>query len=65
VIKRSENAKTPMVACITDTSGKPVSSTIRRDTSEPESEITGASPTNSLAQRVPPERLYGFSLVSG
>lgn len=65
VIKRSDNAKTPMVACITDASGKPIVSTSRRDTSMPEFAITGAVADKSMALRVPPERLYGFSLVSG
>ncbi len=64
VIKRSENANTPTVACITDASGKPVASTLRRDTAQPEFAIVGAVADKSLAMRVPPERLYGFSAVS-
>lgn len=63
VIRHGENAKTPLAACITDASGKPISSTPRRDTARPEFEITGAVADKSMAQRVPPERLYGFSVM--
>lgn len=63
VIRHSENAKAPVVACITDASGKPISSTPHRDTAQPDYVITGVVADKALALRVPPERLYGFAAM--
>jgi hypothetical protein len=64
VIQRGGNPKTPVVACITDAAGKPGVHTAHRDTAQPGFEIVGVVADKTLALRVPPERLYGFSVVS-
>lgn len=63
VIQRGDHPKMPVVACITDASGKPGVHTAHRDTALPEFEIVGVVHDKTLALRVPPERLYGFSVV--
>lgn len=63
VVKHGSNPKMPLVACITDATGKPIFKTVRRDTSVPEFEIIGVVADKSLALRVPPERLYGFAVI--
>jgi HD-GYP domain-containing protein (c-di-GMP phosphodiesterase class II) len=61
VVQRTVNAKAPIVAAITDTAGRPVTSTVRRDTAQAGFAITGTHSDASLLKRLPPERLYGFS----
>ncbi len=61
VVQRTANAKAPIVAAITDTAGRPVTRTVRRDTAQPEFAITGMHSDIALLKRLPPERLYGFS----
>jgi len=61
VVLRTENAKAPIVASITDTSGSPISKTLRRDTSQAGYAITGVHTDKALLKRLPPERLYGLS----
>jgi HD-GYP domain-containing protein (c-di-GMP phosphodiesterase class II) len=61
VIRRGDNPKTPVVACITDAAGKPVVHTAHRNTAQPEFQIVGVVADKTLALRVPPERLYGFA----
>jgi hypothetical protein len=65
VVQRTGNARAPIVAAITDTAGRPVSHTLRRDTAQAEFAITGVHSDPTLLKRLPPERLYGFSNVSG
>jgi len=60
VVRRTGNAKTPMVACITDRSGMPVVSSIVRDSAKAEFAIVGTDTDKGLVQRMPPERLYGL-----
>jgi HD-GYP domain-containing protein (c-di-GMP phosphodiesterase class II) len=60
VVRRGENASAPMVACITDRSGIPVASSLRRDTAKPEFAIVSTPTDKSLVLRIPPERLYGL-----
>ena len=60
VVRRTANAKTPMVACITDRSGMPVVSSIVRDSAKPEFAIVASDTDKGLVQRMPPERLYGL-----
>jgi hypothetical protein len=61
VVQRTANAKAPIVAAITDTAGRPVTHTVRRDTVQAEFAITGTHSDQALLKRLPPERLYGFS----
>ena len=61
VVHRTANAKAPIVAAITDTAGRPVTRTLRRDTAQAEFAITGMHSDIALLKRLPPERLYGFS----
>jgi HD-GYP domain-containing protein (c-di-GMP phosphodiesterase class II) len=61
VIRRGEDARTPLVASITDRSGMPMVNTIQRDTRLPAHAITGPAADLKLAVRVPPERLYGLT----
>jgi len=63
VVKRSSNANTPLVAAITDSAGKPVHTSIRRNTAEPEYSITGTVTDKAMIHNMPPERLYGYSEV--
>ncbi|MDD2881155.1 MAG: phosphohydrolase [Rhodoferax sp.] len=65
VVQRTGNAKAPVVAVITDTAGRPVSRTVRRDTAQAEFAITGTHSDLALLKRLPPERLYGFSNLPG
>ncbi len=61
VIRRTASANTPIAVSITDRSGMPVLHVARRDTARPECAIAGLVADKSLVDRVPPERLYGFS----
>jgi hypothetical protein len=63
VVQRTANAKAPIVAAITDTQGRPVAKTVRRDTSQPEFVIVTTVSDKSMLKRLPPERLYGFSMA--
>lgn len=60
VIRRGETAHTPLAAAITDRTGLPVVSTLRRDTSQAAFAIVGPASDRKLAVRVPPERLFGL-----
>ena len=61
VVQRTANARAPVVAVITDTQGHPIVKTVRRDTSQPGSEIVGTVSDKAMLKRLPPERLFGFS----
>lgn len=61
VVQRTGNARAPVVASITDTNGKPVARTQRRDTGVAEFAIVGTASDPALLARLPPERLYGFA----
>jgi HD-GYP domain-containing protein (c-di-GMP phosphodiesterase class II) len=63
VVQRTENARAPIVASITDTAGHPVARTLRHDTSQAEFAIVGAASHPAMLARLPPERLYGFAKV--
>lgn len=64
VVERTANTKAPIVASITDISGRPVPRLLRRDTREPEFAITGTVSDKFMLQRLLPERLYGFSIIN-
>lgn len=64
VVERTANARAPIVASITDCSGKPVPKTVRHDTAQAEFAIVGAASDKTLLKRLAPERLYGFASVS-
>ncbi len=61
VVRRGPALQTPIAAAITDKSGMPTTTTLRRDTAQPGYAIKGPATDLSLAQRVPPERLYGLA----
>ncbi|MES2184076.1 MAG: HD domain-containing phosphohydrolase [Pseudomonadota bacterium] len=63
VVRRSAGAKTPLVATITDTRGRPITATHRRDTADSSYAIVGPAADKSLVARMPPERVYGFALA--
>lgn len=63
VVQRTTNAKAPIVAAITDTQGHPIAKTVRRDTGLPEFAILATVTDKTMLKRLPPERLYGFSMV--
>ncbi len=63
VVRRGAEARTPLVAAVTDSQGRSVTTTVQRDTAQPEFAITGPAPDRSLLARVPPERLYGFGVA--
>lgn len=60
VVRRGADANKPLVACITDTLGQPVPSTVQRQTADTGYGIAGAVPDKSMVQKLPPERLYGM-----
>lgn len=64
VMRRGAEARTPLVAAVSDTLGRNVTYTLQRDTSDPAYAVTGtaAAADRSLLTRVPPERLYGYAL---
>lgn len=64
VIERTANAKAPIVAAITDTAGRPVTSTVRHDCGQAKFAITGVVGDKSLLHRLFPERLYGLSIAN-
>jgi hypothetical protein len=63
VVQRTANAKAPIVAVITDTRGQAVAKTVRRDSGLPEFAILSTVVDKTLLKRLPPERLYGFSMA--
>lgn len=63
VVQRTDNARAPIVASITDTSGHPVARTLKHDTSQAEFAIVGTAGHPAMLARLPPERLYGFAKV--
>jgi HD-GYP domain-containing protein (c-di-GMP phosphodiesterase class II) len=63
VVKRSANTRTPVVAAITDNRGRTVTTTIRRDTADAQYAITGTVSNKALVARLPPERLFGYSVA--
>ena len=63
VVQRTANARAPIVASITDTAGHPVAHTVRRDTAQPEFAIKATATDKVMLMRLPPERLFGFSLA--
>jgi hypothetical protein len=52
------------VASITDKAGRPVPRVLRRDTRQAEFAIVGTASDKFILQRLLPERLYGFSIVT-
>jgi len=64
VVQRTANARAPVVAAITDTGGRSVAKTTRRDTGQAEFAIVEAVADKSLLKRLAPERLYGYSTAA-
>lgn len=63
VVQRTDNARAPVVAAITDTAAHPIAKTVRRDTRTAEFAIVEGAPDKALLKHLAPERLYGFSPV--
>jgi hypothetical protein len=63
VVKRTENMRAPIVATITDTQGKPIARTVRQDSAQAAFAIVGSATAKAMLSRLPPERLYGFSMA--
>ena len=63
VVQRTSNARAPIVAVITDTAGRLISQTIRHDSGQAKYAIVGKETDKAMLKRLPPERLYGFSVV--
>jgi HD-GYP domain-containing protein (c-di-GMP phosphodiesterase class II) len=61
VVQRTANARTPIVASITDTAGRPVAKTVRHDTGQAAYAIVGTASDPAMLARLPPERLFGFA----
>lgn len=61
VVHRTDNARSPIVASITDAAGHPVARTQRHDTAQPGFAIVASVTDKSMLMRLPPERLFGFS----
>ena len=62
VMRRGTEARTPLVAAVTDAQGRSVTTTLHRNTADPAHAITGlAADDKHLLSRVPPERLYGYA----
>lgn len=61
VVRRGDDARTPVVAAITNAAGAPIVHTIPRDTREKAHAIVGPAVERKLVVRVPPERLYGLA----
>lgn len=64
VMRRTDHAKCPIVAAITDGAGHPTVHTAHRDTSQPEYAIVANVADKSLVARMPPERVYGYASAS-
>ena len=61
VMRRTANAKCPIVSALTDAQGHNTTRTQRRDTSVPEHAIVASLTDKSVVARLPPERVYGYS----
>ncbi|PIQ51478.1 MAG: phosphohydrolase [Comamonadaceae bacterium CG12_big_fil_rev_8_21_14_0_65_59_15] len=65
VVERTDNARASIVAVITDATGRLVTKTERRDSSQPGCSIVGNVVDKVLLKRLPPERFYGFVALDG
>jgi HD-GYP domain-containing protein (c-di-GMP phosphodiesterase class II) len=63
VVQRTANAKAPIVGAITDIQGRATSKTVRRDSGQAEFAIVGNATDKAMLKRLPPERLFGFSMA--
>jgi hypothetical protein len=63
VMRRTSNPKCPKVACILDSTGRPLARTLQYDTALPEHAIGGSTPPPTNIARLPPERIYGYATV--
>ena len=64
VVQRTAKVKAPIVAVITDTQGHPIVKALRRDTGQPPTAILSAVSDKAMLKRLPPERLFGFSMAT-
>lgn len=63
VVQRTANAKAPFVGAITDIQGRATSKTVRRDSGQAEFAIVSNATDKAMLKRLPPERLFGFSMA--
>jgi HD-GYP domain-containing protein (c-di-GMP phosphodiesterase class II) len=59
VIRRPASGTQPIAATLSDTRGRPIAQTFRRDTAQPDHAVVGTPPVTTDFQRVLPERVYG------
>lgn len=64
VMRRTDSAKCPLVAAITDAAGHPTVHTVQRDTAQPPYAIVGSVADKSLVARMAPERVYGYTQLA-
>lgn len=64
VVQRTDNARAPIVASITDTAGHAVARTLRHNTGDTGFAIVSTVADKTMLVRLPPERLYGFAAVA-
>ncbi len=64
VMRRTDSAKGPIVAALTDEHGHPTVHTVQRDTRQAAYAITGGMEDKSLVARLPPERVYGYTTLT-
>lgn len=58
VIRRGPNANTPLVACLTNRNGDPLSQPIRRETSQKDYAVVSVTTESNVMVRIPWETLY-------
>lgn len=63
VVQRTGNVRAPIVACITDTAGRPIARSPRHDTGQAGFAIVANVTDKTMLMRLPPERLFGFSVA--
>jgi hypothetical protein len=64
VMRRTGNARCPIVAAITDASGRATVHTLQRDTAQKEFAIVGTVSDKTQMARMAPERVYGYANVA-
>lgn len=58
VVRRGDNANTPIVACITNRNGDPLTQALRRDTANKDHAVIAVTPESNVMVRVPWESFY-------
>ncbi len=64
VMRRTANAKTPVVAAITDETGRPTVKTVHHETAHAAHAIVNIMADKTMVLRMPPERIYGYAVAA-